>query len=451
MQIFRNCLQRLRAVVLVLLAFALPWLGPTAGLDVAQGGIAWADDGDDGGSSTDSSGSTADGGGADSASDVSAGESTSWSTPSPLRPAPRWIDPGFVADELIAVNPSPAALRRAQRLLGATVIESTQLPRLGVSVLRLRLQGTDPNTALVVLDAHHPGVFALHHLYQLAQGSRPAAPCDGPMCAPKNLLNWPLDSRQCGVGQRLGMVDTAVDTRHPALRGARIQARNWVGNGRPVAQDGHGTAVAALLVGQPGSAFEGLVPQATLLAAHAFFTLPAGEVRADVLGLLRSLEWLVQEGATVIGLSLTGADNPALAQAMGRLQALGVVVVAAAGNGGSSAAPAYPAAYPGVLAATAVTPLARSYRRANRGNYIQFALPGANLTLVSPDGGLGQGSGTSYAVPFLVSLVSQAARDGLINRQDWAHGRGMALRDLGQPGRDATYGWGLPQVPVRCR
>jgi len=430
----------------MLLAFGLSGLGawtPGSALPVMMG-TAWADD--DGASGSD------DGGGSDSGGDgPTAGDSSEGLGNAPRRPAIRVVPERFLADELIAIQPSPAALQRAQTLMGAQVLGTARLPRLGMTVVRLGLHGIDPVTARDVLNERDAGVFALHHLVGIAQDATPSAPCEGPACTQKRVLQWPLDSRTCGIGQRVGMVDTAVDTRHPALREARIQTRDWVSSGRHAVQDGHGTAIAAMLVGQPGSVYEGLLPQATLLAAHPFFAMPSGQVRADTWGLLHSLEWLAREGVTVIGLSLTGDDDPALALAMARLQSLGIVVVAAAGNGGQRAGPAYPAAYPGVLAATAITPQTGPYRRANRGDYIQYALPGANLTIVTADGGLTQGSGTSYAVPFLVGVIAQSAREGLVDRQNWALGQGVPRRDLGAPGKDAVFGWGLPQVPVRCR
>ena len=80
----------------------------------------------------------------------------------------------FKADELIALNPSPAALQRL-RQWGARVVETSVQAGLGLRVVRLQLPpGIDARTALAVANERDPGVFDLHHLYQLAQADAAA-------------------------------------------------------------------------------------------------------------------------------------------------------------------------------------------------------------------------------------------------------------------------------------
>lgn len=248
----------------------------------------------------------------------------------------------------------------------------------------------------------------------------------------------------------VGIVDTEVYRAHPVLHGAQIQSQRQLSPGQIPVQDDHGTAIAALLVGQPGGGYTGLVPRARLLAAAPFYRLPSGHARADALGLAQSLDWLVSQGAQVIGMSLAGPRNAVLDAALERARARGVLVVAAAGNGGRAAAPAFPAAHPTVLAVTALTPQQQAYRRASQGEHIRFALPGADLPTVSRAGNLQQRSGTSYAVPFLVAMASQSLHEGRLGPQQWFNGHGMALQDLGPSGRDPVYGWGLPKLTPRC-
>src|SRR3546814_8356867 len=68
----------------------------------------------------------------------------------------------------------------------------------------------------------------------------------------------------------------------------------------------------------------------------------------------RALGWLVQNGVAVTTISLVGPDNKLLAIAVTRAQQRGMLIVAAVGNDGPAAPPAYPASYRGVFEVTGV-------------------------------------------------------------------------------------------------
>src|SRR6185503_9552733 len=110
--------------------------------------------------------------------------------------------------------------------------------------------------------------------------------------------------------------------------------------GAPVASQ-HGSAVASLLAGAGVT---------DLRVADIYGTDPAG---GNALALIRALDWLTGGGAKVISISLAGPNNSAVAKAIAAAQRRGVVIVAAVGNDGPAAPPAYPASYPGVVAVTA--------------------------------------------------------------------------------------------------
>ena len=95
--------------------------------------------------------------------------------------------------------------------------------------------------------------------------------------------------------------------------------------------------------------------------------------------LLQAFDWIVEQDVAVLNLSLETGSNVVLDRAVERTLAKGVIVTAAAGNGGAEAGPAFPAAHPQVLSATAIDPDLRAYRYANRGTYIDFAAPGVGL------------------------------------------------------------------------
>lgn len=453
------------AVVSLLLALGPVLPGHQWPVDPKQttNGLVWASDGGGGDSGGDSSGDGGEGDGgegdggdgdegsadADEAHDEE-GEEEEDEPPLLLGPASDGGSGEFRPDELLALNPSPESLARAHLQYGVEVLETLTLPALGLQVVRLRLHDVLAPQALAELDRQDPSVFDLHHLYALAQSSAPD-PTPNANAPVKQQIGWPSASAHCGRGQVIGMVDTEIHTGHPALLGATIVSQRKLAPGQIPVADDHGTAIAALLVGQPGSGYVGLVPRARLLAAAPFYRLPSGHTRADALGLAQSLDWLVAQGAKVIGLSLTGPRNAVLDAALERARAQGVLLVAAAGNEGRRGVPLFPAAHPDVLAVTALTPRQAVYRRANQGEHIRFALPGADLSTVARDGSLQKRSGTSYAVPLLVAMASQSLHERLLSPNQWLRAQGMTLQDLGPSGRDAVFGWGLPRLTPTCR
>lgn len=434
----------LRALVLLLVLHGASFAELEAWNGFSVAVSAHADDGDGDG---DGDGGDGGGGGAGAGGDGGGGGEAAYE---PMEDPLPIAGETFIADELLLLAPTQAALSRASAI-GLRVIERVQTRTLGLSFARLRLPpGLDARSARQILAERGPGSFDLHHLYKIAQAG-PAARCEGPGCAARALIGWPADSRSCGRGQAIGIVDTAVDAGHPALAGADIRRQAFVTEGKAAAPADHGTAVAALLVGQPDSVVAGLVPRARLFAAAPFYTLPSGNATTDTAGLVKSLDWLAWQGVAVIGLSLAGPDNAVLREAVRRVAARGIVVVAAAGNGGRNAPPAYPAAHERVLGVTAISADRRVYWRANQGDYIDYALPGVNVWTTDPAGGGRARSGTSYAVPYMVALSAQSLAQRSASRDVLLNGRLGGLADLGDPGRDPVFGYGKPRFDRDCR
>jgi len=367
-----------------------------------------------------------------------------------------------VADEVLAITASLAdATGLAQQLTaqGYAVRALLDLPALGFALLRLGLpNGQDVPAALDALRQAFPTtLFDANTLYEpdRKQSGRAALRRDqlaaGPRHYAKDLIGWPQHGLECAAEARIGLIDTAVDRDHPALQGRRIVARSFIAGGVPPAPPDHGTAIAAILVGAPGSDSGGLLPAARLQAAAIFSLRDDGRIVGTTDAIARAIDWLGQEGVRVVNLSLSSPGNQVMRLTMERAHAGGMILVAAAGNEGPHAAPVFPAGYSPVLAVTAVDAALQPYQEANRGDYIDLAAPGVDVW--SAQGGQGgrYNSGTSFAAPF----VSAAAAFALAKQPDSAPDRvRQALRenarDLGAPGRDSTFGWGLLQPPGGC-
>jgi subtilisin family serine protease len=133
-------------------------------------------------------------------------------------------------------------------------------------------------------------------------------------------------------------------------------------------------------------------------------------------------------------------------------QAAGAVIVAASGNDGPASPPRYPAAYDWAVAVTALDETRAPYARAVRGEHLDLAAPGVGLDLADREGRSRLHSGTSFAAPFVTAAMALAAQAAAVSKPADAFERVRgAAADLGVPGRDPIYGWGLLQVGPVCQ
>lgn len=238
---------------------------------------------------------------------------------------------------------------------------------------------------------------------------------------------------------RIGMIDSRVDTDHPVLAHSHIESRDFV-SARARMPDFHGTAIASIIAANSQD-YQGLAPDAQVYAAGVFeLDEDRGEI-ASTVSLLRALDWLMSSDVDVINISLAGPPNRLLETALSRAAEKEVVILAAAGNGGPVAQPMYPAAYDTVVAVTAVDAAHKVFRLANRGAYLDIAAPGVDLLHARAGGGFAASSGTSFAVPFAATAAASLIRTQ--PRADVMSLLYSSAQDLGPPGRDDIYGYGL--------
>lgn len=358
----------------------------------------------------------------------------------------------FVSGEIIVLNISSTDL---QSLLdeGYRVLEQRSAAG-GQTYYRLAVPDglalPDARDAVRALPSGQNTDF--NHYYRPERG---ASACQGETCPAFELVGWPTTSsgtgRACpGVGA-IGIIDTGINDRHPVFSGSDMTVLRLADETLPASKASHGTAVAALLVGQPETRVRGLLPNARLVAVDAFHRAGRDE-RADAFTLVEALYALSAEDVKVINLSLTGPQNSVVRAAIRDLSdGEGIVFAAAAGNGGPAADPVYPAAYDEVLAVTAVDRNKRVYRRANRGDYVDLAAPGVNVWTAASIKGAKWRTGTSFAVPFVSGAAAIVrARHPEKTPAEIRDILRAAASDLGDPGHDPVYGHGLLQVDGLC-
>jgi hypothetical protein len=276
-------------------------------------------------------------------------------------------------------------------------------------------------------------------------------PCPHNTCFGGELIKWKSTLGSCAKGVRIGIIDTSFDVGHPALEHITVEQGEFL-DGKPASPyDWHGTAVLSLLAGDPRSGTPGLVPDATFLLATAFRSDAAGNASTDTVRLIAALAWLEGLDVDIVNMSFSGPRDEAVSRAIARMSEKGIVFIAAAGNGGPIAGPSYPAAYPSVIAVTAVNRNGENYRNANRGTYIDVAAPGVDILTALPDAKQGYRTGTSFAAPFVTAIVATRGAElgGATAKAQLL--QQVSTRDLGPPGRDPIYGAGLALAPGRCQ
>jgi len=323
-----------------------------------------------------------------------------------------------VRGEVLGVDIAPSALAAARKA-GFTLLADEQIEGLGIHSFRLAVPSGMPLArALKTLRKIAPGEWSANQLHFESGVS--------------GLVSGGLATTAQAGKPRIGMIDGGVG-QHPALTGP-IEQRGFA-NGAP-APSTHGTAIASLISGQ--GPFRGVLPGAPIMVADVYGRDPAG---GNALALARAIGWMAERGVAVVTISLVGPANPLLARVVSAARSKGMAIVAAVGNDGPAAPPAYPASYPGVIAVTGVDGRNRALIEAGRALHLDYAAPGADMLGAKAGGGTIALRGTSYAAPLVAARLA-ASNLATLDRE---------AVDLGKRGPDRIYGRGLVCGDCRTR
>ncbi|MEU4202253.1 type VII secretion-associated serine protease mycosin [Streptomyces sp. NPDC045470] len=235
-----------------------------------------------------------------------------------------------------------------------------------------------------------------------------------------------------GDGITVAVLDTGVDADHPDLQGQVLPANDLVGFGASPGDSSwaeHGTAMSGIIAGHGHGADRadgvvGVAPEAKILPVRVILEDSDPQrrrARTERAGALADgIRWATDHGADVINLSLGDdsrsahpepREDAAIQYALGK----GVPVIASAGNGGKDGDHvSYPAAYPGVIAVTAVDQWGSRADFSTRRWYATVCAPGVGVVIANPDRKYYEGWGTSAASAFVsgaVALVRAAHPD----------------------------------------
>jgi subtilisin family serine protease len=247
-----------------------------------------------------------------------------------------------------------------------------------------------------------------------------------------------------GRGVRVAIIDSQIDRTHPDLDGAIVD--HFDAAERATSEpDAHGTAIAGIISAR--GLVSGVAPEAALLAVAAFSSTDANIPAATTASLLRGLDWALKRQARIINLSLTGPFDPLMRGGIEAAIGNRAIIVAAAGNKGEGAPPAYPAAYPSVIAVTAVDIGDALYSSANRGGYIELAAPGVDVLAPALEHAHLLQSGTSFAAAHISGMIAlMLEREPELSQEEVRQALAGTAKDLGAPGRDDLFGAGAPSA-----
>ncbi|MBQ1044230.1 type VII secretion-associated serine protease mycosin [Micromonospora sp. C32] len=256
-----------------------------------------------------------------------------------------------------------------------------------------------------------------------------------------------------GAGITVAVIDSGVSPSHPLLRGRVLPGEDFNQLVRLQGQCdlvGHGTMVAGIIAGREGtgSPYTGIAPEARILPLRVLAENKEN-FDPDVPGEIgKAIRWAVDNDADVINLSLVTLDDPALKSAVQYALDKDVVVVASAGNRQENREdrPAYPAAYPGVIAVAGLDEQGGHVGSSVSGDYVDIAGPGLNIVGPAPQGSGYRAEpqgGTSFATAYVsgvAALVRAAHPD--ISTAEVAH-RLTRTADNPPDGHNADVGYGM--------
>lgn len=278
----------------------------------------------------------------------------------------------------------------------------------------------------------------------------------------------------------LAIVDTGCDLGQPELAGdladgtprivGAYNSSDEGSSGSPWDSVGHGTMVAGVTLARTnngplldGRGVAGVCGGAggdsagcRVLAIKATPTRLTDALASE---LVRGILYATNGGARAINLSFGGDEaSRTLREAIEFAAVHGTVVVCGAGNGQDDR-PQYPGYYARYGIGISVAGLRSDgtlARFSSRGPQIDVAAPGENIystyltyenAYQNPRRNFEYTSGTSFAAPHVTGLVGLAMtlQPGLIDNEFQEFLR-RTSEDAGDPGRDDTFGWGIPNA-----
>ena len=245
-----------------------------------------------------------------------------------------------------------------------------------------------------------------------------------------------------GAGVDIAIIDTGINYIHEDLKDNYKSGYDFVNNDTdPNDDNGHGTHVAGTIAASDnGIGVLGVAPKSNIYGVKVLDSKGSGYYSNIILG----IEWCINNGIEIANMSLGGnSSSLSLKQACDNAYNSGVLLVAAAGNNGSSKI-LYPANYSSVIAVSAVDQNDAFASFSNYGKKIELSAPGVGIKSTLSGGGYGAYSGTSMATPHVSGVAALIISSGIASGSAAVRERlDSTAEDLGSAGKDVYFGFGL--------
>lgn len=204
--------------------------------------------------------------------------------------------------------------------------------------------------------------------------------------------------------------------------------------------NGHGTHVAGVVGAKNNDlGVVGVAPNTQIFAGKVLDKNSKGYTSQVIAG----IDWAISNKVDIINLSLKSGDTTALREAVKRAYNSGILLVAASGNG-SVGTVDFPARYPEVIAVGSTDTSNNLSYFSNYGQDIEVVAPGQSIVSSYTLNRLANLSGTSMASPHVAGVLAllKEANPSLSPVQIRELLQKQTV-DLGDPGKDVKYGYGL--------
>lgn len=346
----------------------------------------------------------------------------------------------YIKDELLLLFPKDYSKEQQGSLLkkyDLDEVDSEALGSLDIILSKAKTNGQDPLDLSKKINRIYEDVEAATNNHYISSLNAESPKKHYPHSLTG--ANLALDYSK-GEGVLIGLIDGPVDISHKSFQG-RIKQINLL----PVkvgsaAYLSHGTAMAGVLMSSNPRI--GIAPAAKLLSIAAFNYTTNKKSSSNSKLVAQAIDIAIQKKVDILNLSFSGGKDLLVDKLIQKARKKGILVVASCGNDASNK-PAYPAASDGVLAVTAVDHLKNTYVHANTGAYIDVAAPGVGVLTTAPGNRYRLSTGTSLAAANVsASLALLLAKKPKISQSLLTY----TAVDLGEPGRDSSYGEGLIDV-----
>jgi subtilisin len=264
----------------------------------------------------------------------------------------------------------------------------------------------------------------------------------------------------CGQTIKVAVLDTGIDYTHQDLKPVYKGGYDFINNDDdPLDDHYHGTHVSGTIAAADNSISGSLIGTAPCVELYAVKVLDSRGSGTSA-GVAAGIDWAADNGMNIASLSLGSSSPSDVIQAAGeRAYAMGVLLVAASGNSGGEPV-GYPAAFPEFIAVGSTDKDDGLSSFSSFGDAQEIVAPGRDILSTTPTYLSGKGpfnpqpnydtlSGTSMATPHVsgVAALMMSANSNLTNVDVRQMLRDSAI-DLGEPGWDKYYGYGLLYAPA---